>query len=169
MAPRKIQKVQTNNKMDIFKLKFLTVILLLPVFGLAQIPKGHFLDSDGEIKPFIQERKGLYHYAILSELPFENNCPKKQSEKKRITCAEDRLSDLLRKQMALKSDYKGRVYIYLTVSREAEIEDVHVTSYPKSNEMNEIAQSATKNLSVRPARYNGEIVKARLWTYLALE
>lgn len=145
------------------------LILLLPFLGLAQIPKGHFLDSDLEIKPFMQESEGLYHYAILSELPFENNCPKKQSEKKRIICAEDRLSDLLKKEMTLESDYKGRVYIYLTVNKEAEIEDVNVTSYPNSNEINKIVQSAAENLSVKPARYNGEIVKARLWTFLALE
>ena len=155
--------------MDIFKLKFVMLILLLPVFGLAQIPNGYFLDSDGEIKPFKQEGKGLYHYAILSELPFENNCPKKQSEKKRIICAEDGLSDLLRKQLNPKSDYKGRVYVYLTVTEEAEIENVHITSYPNSNEINEAVNTATKNLSVKPAIYNDQIVKARLWTFLALE
>mgnify|MGYP003149020352 CR=1 FL=1 len=155
--------------MDTFKLKFLMLVLLLPVFGLAQIPKGHFLDSDGEIKPFKQESKGLYHYAILSELPFENNCQKKQSEKKRIICAEDSLSDLLQKQLTLETDYKGRVYIYLTVNKNAEIEDVHITSYPNSNEINKAVNSATKNLAVKPAIYNDQIVKARLWTFLALD
>lgn len=71
--------------------------------------------------------------------------------------------------MTLESDYKGRVYIYLTVNKEAEIEDIHVTSYPNSNEINEIVLSAAENLSAKPARYNGETVKARLWTFLALE
>jgi|TARA_R100000093_G_scaffold11358_1_gene7120 hypothetical protein len=145
------------------------LVFLLPVFGLAQIPKGHFLDSDGEIKPFEQESEGIYHYAILSELPFKNNCPKKQSEKKRIICAEDSLSELLQKQLTLETDYKGRVYIYLTVNKNAEIENVDVTSYPNSNEINEAVNTATKNLSVKPAIYNDQIVKARLWTFLALD
>ena len=92
-------------------LSFLIFLMAVPLLGFGQIPKGHFLDSDGKIKPFKQEKKGLYHYAILSEQPFEHNCPKKQSEKKKIICVEDHLSDLLRKELDLKPDYKGRVYI----------------------------------------------------------
>ena len=150
-------------------LNFLIFLLALPFLSIGQIPKGHFLDSDGEIKPFKQEKKELYHYAILSELPFENNCPKKQSQKNKINCVEDSLSDLLRKKLDLESDYKGRVYVYLTVNEEAEIEDINVTSYPNSDEINGIVENATRELPVKSAVYNDKIVKARLWTFLALE
>ena len=155
--------------MNKHKLSFLAFLLLIPIFTMGQIPKGHFLDSDGELKPFKQEKEGLYHYALLSELPFENNCPTNNSEKKKIICAEDNLSQLISEQLGSKVDYKGRVYIYLTVNEKAEIENINIASYPNSDEINGLVENATKSLTIKPAKYRDEIVKARLWTFLSME
>ncbi len=151
------------------------IFVLTPTLIFGQIPKGHFLDADStgekgaKIKPFIQKEKGIYHYAVLSQLPFENNCSKRLSEKKKINCSEDALSELIRRNIKSNSDYKGRVYVYLTVTEKSEITDVDVTSYPESIETNLIVKNATESLNVRPAEYKSKIVKARLWTFLVFE
>lgn len=151
--------------MNIPNLSFLILFMVLPTLSFAQIPKGHFLDSDGEIKPFKQEEKEIYHYAVLSELPFENTCPKKNQ----INCTEEKLSELINDGLKNKPKYKGRAYVYFTVNENAEIKDVNVTSYPKSNSINNLLEKVTKKLTMRHAQYNGRIVKTRLWTYLVFE
>ncbi|TXD81152.1 hypothetical protein ESY86_19180 [Subsaximicrobium wynnwilliamsii] len=66
----------------------LTLLLLIPILAIGQIPKGHFLDADDSTesgyksKPFIQDKEGIYHYAVLTALPFDNDCASGLSEEK---------------------------------------------------------------------------------------
>ena len=52
-------------------LKLLFIIFLIPIYSIGQIPKGHFVDADNttkngyKLKPFKQEKEGIFHYAIL--------------------------------------------------------------------------------------------------------
>lgn len=152
-----------------YRFNFIILFFIAPILAMGQIPKEHFLDSDGKVKPFKQPKERLYHYAVISELPFENSCPEDQTEKEKINCAEDSLSELLRERLKLEFDYKGRVYIYLTVNEDAEIYDVNVTSYPNSKQINEQIHEVVKTLPVKPALYQDKIVKSRLWTFLVLD
>ncbi len=145
------------------------------MFAIGQIPKGHFLDADDsaekgyKLKPFKQKKEGIYHYAILTELPFENDCESGISEKEQIACAEKNLNGLISENLNSESKYKGNVYIYLTVTEKAEIIDIKVKSYPQSNEIDMIIKKATEQINVRPAKYKKKVVKSRLWTKLEFE
>ncbi len=125
--------------MNKFKLNFFTILLLIPVFAIGQIPKGHFLDADDsaekgyKLKPFKQKKEGIYHYAILTELPFENDCESGISQKEQIACAEKNLNGLIREKLNSETDFKGNVYIYLTVTEKVKIMDIKVKSYPQSD------------------------------------
>ncbi|WP_299112575.1 hypothetical protein [uncultured Winogradskyella sp.] len=158
-----------------YKLEFLTILLLIPMFTIGQIPKGHFLDADDsaekgyKLKPFKQKKEGIYHYAILTELPFENDCESGISQKEQIACAEKNLNGLISEQLNSESEFKGNVYIYLTVTEKAEIIDVKIKSYPQSNEIDKIIKKATEQIKVRPAKFKKKVVKSRLWTKLEFE
>jgi hypothetical protein len=142
------------------------------MFAIGQIPKGHFLDADDsaekgyKLKPFKQKKEGIYHYAILTELPFENECESGISEKEQIACAEKNLNGLISEKLNSKSEFKGNVYVYLTVTEKAEIIDIKVKSYPQSDEIDKIVKQATEQIKVRPAKYKKKVVKSRLWTKL---
>jgi hypothetical protein len=148
---------------------------LIPIFAIGQIPKGHFLDADDlaekgyKIKPFKQKKEGIYHYAILTELPFENNCGKELSEKEQIKCSEKHLNELISAELNSETDYKGNVYVYLTVTENAEIVDIKVKSYPQSDEIDRLFEEATKKIEVRPGKYKKKTVKSRLWTSFKFE
>lgn len=156
--------------MNKYKLIFLTILLLIPIFAIGQIPKGHFLDADDsadkgyKLKPFKQKKKGIYHYAILSELPFENDCESGISEKKQIACAERNLNRLISEKMNSESEFKGNVYVYLTVTEKAKIIDIKVKSYPQSDEIDKLIKEATEKINVKPGKYKRKTVKSRLWT-----
>jgi hypothetical protein len=155
-----------------YKLNFLTILLLIPIFVIGQIPKGHFLDADDstekgyKLKPFKQKKKGIYHYAILTELPFENACESGISEKEQIACAEKNLNGLISEKLTSETKFKGSVYVYCTVTEKAEIIDIKVKSYPQSDEIDKIIKQATEQIKVRPAKYKKKVVKSRLWTKL---
>ena len=145
------------------------------MFAIGQIPKGHFLDADDsaekgyKLKPFKQKKKGIYHYAILTELPFENDCENGVSEKEQIACAEKNLNGLISEKLNSETEFKGNVYVYLTVTEKAEIIDIKVKSYPQSDEIDKIVKQATEQIKVRPAKYKKKVVKSRLWTKLEFE
>lgn len=142
------------------------------MFAIGQIPKGHFLDADDsaekgyKLKPFKQKKEGIYHYAILTELPFENDCKNGISEKEQIACAEKTLKGLINEKLNSETEFKGNVYIYLTVTKKAEIIDIKVKSYPQSDEIDKIIKQATEQIKVRPAKYKRKVVSSRLWTKL---
>ena len=145
------------------------------MFAIGQIPKGHFLDADDsaekgyKLKPYKQKKKGIYHYAILTELPFENDCESEISKKEQIACAEKNLNRLISEKLNSETKFKGNVYIYLTVTEKAEIIDIKIKSYPQSNEIDKIIQQTTKQIKVRPAKFKKKVVKSRLWTKLEFE
>ena len=145
------------------------------MFAIGQIPKRHFLDADDSVekgyklKPFKQKKEGIYHYAILTELPFENDCESGISEKEQISCAEKNLNGLISEKLNFETEYKGNVYVYLTVTGKAEIIDIKVKSYPQSDEIDKIVKQATKQIKVRPAKYKKKVVKSRLWTKLEFD
>jgi len=152
------------------KFTVLTFLLLIPIFSIGQIPKGHFLDADDsaesgyKVKPFIQKKEGIYHYAILTELPFENDCASGLSEKKQIKCSEMKLKALISRNFTQEMELTGKVYVYLTVTENAQIEDIKVESYPQSNLIDDLIKKATEKIKVRPGKYNGKTVRSRLWT-----
>lgn len=156
--------------MNKYKLIFLTILLLIPIFAIGQIPKGHFLDADDstdkgyKLKPFKQKKKGIYHYAILSELPFENDCENGISEKKQIACAERNLNRLISEKLNSESEFKGNVYVYLTVTEKAKIVDIKIKSYPQSDEIDKLIKEATEKINVKAGKYKRKTVKSRLWT-----
>jgi len=145
------------------------------MFAIGQIPKGHFLDADDsaekgyKLKPFKQKKEGIYHYAILTELPFENDCENGISEKEQISCAEKNLNELIGEKLNSEIEYKGNVYVYLTVTEKAKITDIKVKSYPQSDEIDKIIKQATEQIKVRPAKFKKKVVKSRLWTKLEFE
>ncbi|MCG7503313.1 hypothetical protein MHM83_15705 [Tenacibaculum sp. Mcav3-52] len=157
------------------QLNILTFLLLLPVFAIGQIPKGHFLDADDstkkgyKVKPFKQKKEGIYHYAILTELPFENDCEKDLSKKEQIDCSENRLNELINEKLTSEIEFKGSVYIYLTVTENAEIQNIKVKSYPQTNEIDKLFTEAIKKIDVRPGKYKKKTVKSRLWTSFKYE
>ncbi|WP_431164845.1 hypothetical protein [Tenacibaculum halocynthiae] len=156
--------------MNKYKLIFLTILLLIPIFAIGQIPKGHFLDADDsadkgyKLKPFKQKKKGIYHYAILTELPFEHDCESGISEKKQIACAERNLNLLISEKLNSESEFKGNVYVYLTVTEKAKIIDIKVKSYPQSDEIDKLIKEATEKINVKAGKYKRKTVKSRLWT-----
>ncbi|AUC77240.1 hypothetical protein [Olleya sp. Bg11-27] len=158
--------------MNKYKLNFLTILLLIPMLAIGQIPKGYFLDADDsaekgyKLKPFKQKKEGIYHYAILTELPFENDCETGISEKEQIDCAENNLKELISEKLNSETEFKGDVYVYLTVTEKAEIVDIKVKSYPQSDKIDKKIKQATEQITVRPAKYKKKVVKSRLWTKL---
>jgi hypothetical protein len=161
--------------MKIFKLTFLTILLLIPIFSFGQIPKGHFLDADDsaekgyKLKPFKQKKEGIYHYAILTELPFENNCGKRISEKEQITCSEKTLRSLISEKLSTKTEFKGSVYVYLTITEKSEIIDIKIKSYPQTDKIDILIKEATEKINVKAGKYKRETVKSRLWTSFKFE
>ncbi|MFD0989749.1 hypothetical protein ACFQ1R_06555 [Mariniflexile jejuense] len=153
-----------------YKLNILTFLLLIPSFAIGQIPKGHFLDADKtaergyKVKPFKQEKEGIYHYAVLTELPFENNCESGLSEKEQIACSEKNLRNLIYPKLTSKLNFKGNVYVYLTITEDAQITDLTVNSYPNSESTNDLIEEAIKTVEFKPGKFENEIVKSRLWT-----
>jgi len=153
------------------KIRFLlTILLFLPLFIMAQIPKDHFLDADdsGEngykIKPFIQKDKLIYHYEVLSALPFENDCDGKERMDGELSCSEMTLGILIGQQIKENSNYQGIGNIYFTVTEQAEIIDIKIKSYPPSEEIDRILTEAVNRVSVKPAKYKRSKVRSRLWT-----
>jgi uncharacterized protein (UPF0305 family) len=140
------------------------------MFMIGQIPKGHFLDADDsaergyKTKPFIQEKEGIYHYSVLTELPFDNDCANGLTEKEQIACSEKCLRKLIYKKLNSKNDFKGNVYVYLTVTKNEQIRDITVSSYPKSKLINNLIKEVTETIEVKAGKYNDEIVTSRLWT-----
>lgn len=152
------------------KLNILTFLLLVPFFVIGQIPKGHFIDADDsakkgyKVKPFKQKKKGIYHYAVLNELPFENNCGNNLSEKEQIDCSEKKLHELISEKLPSDINFKGSVYVYLTVTENKEIKNIKVKSYPQTKEIDNIFKEAVEKIEVRPGKYKKKVVKSRLWT-----
>lgn len=151
------------------KLNKLIFLLLVPIFVIGQIPEKHFLDADSsaprgmKIKPFIQKEKGIYHYAVLTELPFENNCNEITNEREKIKCSERNLRKLIFEKLD-DIDFRGSVYAYLTVNKNKVITDISVRSYPKSEKLNEKIEEAIKKIDVKYGEYDGQEVISRLWT-----
>lgn len=153
-----------------YKLNFLTILLLIPIFAIGQIPKGHFLDADDttekgiKLKPFKQEKEGIYHYAVLTELPFANDCVNGLSEKEQIACSEEHLRNFIYPNLNSDIDFKGNVYVYLTITEDAQVTNVTVSSYPKSESTNKLIRDSIESIEFRPGKYEDKIVKSRLWT-----
>jgi len=102
-------------------------------------------------------------------LPFENDCESGISEKKLIACSEKNLNGLINEKLNSETEFKGNVFIYLTVTEKAEIIDIKVKSYPQSDEIDILVKQATEEIKVRTAKYKNKIVKSRLWTKLEFE
>lgn len=157
------------------KLSLLTLLFLLPIISIGQIPKGHFLDADDssktgyKLKPFKQKKKGTYHYAVLTELPFENKCQKGLSEQERIDCSEKQLRELIEEKLPKTIDYKGNINLYLTVTKDSKIKEIKIKTYPKNDEIETLFEEVVKQIKVRPGKYKKKIVDSRLWTYFNLK
>lgn len=153
-----------------YTLTILIILLLIPMFSIGQIPKGHFLDADDTaekgyiVKSFKQEKEGIYHYAVLTELPFENDCESGLSEKEQITCSERNLRNFMYPKLSSEINFKGNIYVYLTVTEDAKIIDIHVSSYPNSDSTITLVKKAIETVKFKPAKYKNKIVKSRLWT-----
>ncbi|WP_308992503.1 hypothetical protein QLS71_013835 [Mariniflexile litorale] len=153
-----------------YKLNILAFLLLVPIFAIGQIPKGHFLDADKtaergyKVKPFKQEKEGIYHYAVLTELPFENDCDSGLSEKEQIACSEKNLRNFIYPKLTSEINFKGNIYAYLTITEDAQITDITVSSYPNSESTNNLIKEAIKTVEFKPGKFENEIVKSRLWT-----
>lgn len=154
------------------KLNFLIILLLFPVWSNAQIPEGHFIDADQtsergyKLKPFIQEKEGVYHYAVLTELPFVNDCEKGLLENEQISCSEKGLRQLIYQQLSSVSSFKGNVNVYFTVTKDEQITNITVSSFPKSDFVNDLIKEAIKSIEVKAGKYNEKTVTSRLWTSL---
>jgi len=155
--------------MNKYKFTFLILLLLIPIFSIGQIPKGHFIDADSsaprgmKMKPFIQKENGVYHYAVLTELPFTNNCNGLTKEREKIQCSERNLRKLIFENLD-KINFSGSVYAYLTVTKSSEIIDISVRSYPNSEETNKKIKEGIEKLDVKTGKYDGKEVISRLWT-----
>jgi|GEM_PF-2515307 len=150
--------------MDNKKPRLFTILFLFPLLAIGQFPKGHFLDADKKFKPFKQEKENLYHYAVLSELPFENDCQSGLSEEGQSACSKKTLRNLIYDKLEDKSNFKGNVYLYLTVTENAEITDVSIKSSPNSESINSSIEQVINTLDLKPGKYNDRTVNARLWT-----
>lgn len=150
--------------------KVIWIVYLVSLLGLGQIPKGHYLDIDPtsdtgyKIKPFIRAGGDLYHYAVLSELPFDNDCGNNEVQKDWIDCSEQNLSSLILDGFPIRPKYSGVVYVYLTVTESLEKSNVYVESYPASEDIVGQVMKIVKGLDVKPAKYGDSVVNARLWT-----
>ena len=157
--------------------KFIVLVsfFLIPLISVAQIPKGHFLDADDnaekgyKLKPFIQEKEGIYHYAILTELPFENNCSINLSQEEQIKCSEETLNQLIIDNWGEPGYFKSSSYVYLTINEKGEPIDIKIKSYPHEDEIEPMYVSAIKRIKFKPAKYKGKIVKSRLWAKFEYE
>ncbi len=153
-----------------FQLTSLALLFLIPIISIGQIPKDHFLDADSsapkgmKLNPFIQKEKGIYHYAVLTELPFENNCEGIIEEREKIKCSEKKLRKLIFEKLENNINFRGSVYVYLTVNKDSEIRDINVRSYPKSEDVDQKIKEGTENIKVKVGKYNGKEVISRLWT-----
>lgn len=151
-------------------LNLFTFAILFPILLFGQIPKGHFIDADEtvekgyKVKPFKQVEEGIYHYAVLTELPFENDCSPELSEKEQISCSESHLRELIYQQLNSEINFAGNVYVYFTVTKEADISNMSVKSYPESKVVNNIIKDVIHNIKVKAGKYNGDLVNSRLWT-----
>jgi len=160
---------------SLYSLLTLIALLNISAMATAQIPKGHFLDADDtaekgfKIKPFKQKKEGIYHYAVLSELPFENNCDNNLPQEAYIECSEDTLQKLIRANLNKTISFKGNVYVYLTVTKEATIKDVSVKTYPKSYLVERLFREATEQIQVKPGKFKKKTVISRLWTRFNFE
>ena len=157
----------TEMKNNIFII--LTIFILIPFFAIGQIPKGHFIDADSsapkgmKMKPFIQKEDGIYHYAVLTELPFENDCAGLTNEREKIQCSERNLRKLIFQNLN-DINFSGSVYSYLTVTKNSKIVDISVHSYPNSEETNNKIKEGIEKLHVKTGKYDGQAVISRLWT-----
>ena len=97
-------------------------------------------------------------------MPFENNCGKGISEKEQITCSEKTLRSLISEQLSTKTEFKGSVYVYLTVTEKSEIIDIKIKSYPQNDKIDIIIKEATEKINVKAGKYKRKTVKSRLWT-----
>jgi hypothetical protein len=153
------------------KIKFILLIsLCIPMLLMGQVPEDHFLDADDSgkdgytIKPFIQEDNGIYHYTVLSELPFENDCDGSETAEDQLTCPEQTLALLVGQQINESTYYQGVVNVYFTVTERGEITNINIKTQPPSLEIEQILTEAVKQIQVRPAKYKQKTVKSRLWT-----
>lgn len=156
--------------MNKYRLNLLTILLLIPIFSIGQIPKGHFLDADSSaprgmiMKPFIQKEKEIYHYAVITELPFENDCNDITEEREKIKCSERNLRKLIFEKLNEDINFRGSVYVYLTVTKNSEITDISVRSYPKTKDINKKIEEGIEKIKVKVGKYNGQEITSRLWT-----
>lgn len=117
-----------------------------------------------KVKPFKQEKEGIYHYAVLTELPFENDCGSGLSEKEQIACSEKNLRNFIYPKLSSEIKFKGNVYVYLTITEDAQATDVAVSSYPNSESTNNLIKQALNSINFKPGKFENKIVKSRLWT-----
>lgn len=156
--------------MNKFKLNALIIALLIPFFAIGQTSKEQFLDADQstekgyKVKSLKQEKEEIFHYAVLTELPFKNDCNSNLSEKEQIPCSERNLRNLIYQKLPSELNYEGNVYVYLTVTEAAQVTDVTVRSYPNSESMNDHMEEAVDAVQFRPGKYKNDTVKSRLWT-----
>ena len=153
------------------KIQFtLSILVFLPMFIIGQIPKDHFLDADDsveegyKIKPFIQKDKEIYHYNVLSELPFDNNCEDYIRKENDLNCSEMTLSILVGQQIKENTRFQGVANIYITVTEHGKVTDINIKSEPPSEDIDLILTDAVKKVRFKPAKYKRKTVKSRLWT-----
>jgi len=87
------------------------------------------------------------------------------SEKEQINCAEANLRKLIYPKIYAEDHYSGNVSLYLTVTKEGQITNIHVSSNPNSETINELMEKALGQIEFKPGKYREEIVTSRLWTY----
>jgi len=155
--------------MKLYKSVSIIILSLNSLFCLAQIPKDHFIDADDsspngyKLKPFIQKEKGIYHYSILSELPFDNSCSDKESK----VCSENTLRKSIYNLLNNDLNFRGNVYVYLSVDSVSKANNIKVSSYPKSERINQAINKAIHKIDFKVGKYKDKKVISRLWTSLS--
>ncbi|WP_299766581.1 hypothetical protein [uncultured Dokdonia sp.] len=153
----------------------LIFIFFVPLMVIGQIPDGYFLDADDSVekgyklKPFKQKKEGIYHYAILSELPFDNNCSDTLTKEEKIKCAEDTLNELIIDHWGEPGFFKSDSYVYITIDEKGVPTDINVKSRPHHDEIELMFLDAISRVQFKPAKYKGKVVKARLWAKFEMQ
>jgi hypothetical protein len=146
------------------RLLYFLILIIIPLTSLAQNKKNKSTEQEYQLVPFKQEEKEIYHYAVLTELPFENGCDMSLSEKERIACSEKNLRRLIYSKLDYSASFRGNVYAYITISKEAQISTINIKSYPKSEEISSSIEDAIRKVNFNQAKHQDETVTARLWT-----
>ena len=94
---------------------------------------------------------------------------RKKNFKERQILVRKKNENLISEKLNSKTEFKGSVYVYLTVTEKAEIIDIKVKSYPQSDKIDKLIKEATEKINVKAGKYKRKTVNSRLWTSFKFE